>query len=67
MSSAGFLANSNATGILKRKNPIQVKRTGTRVSPAPLYAEVIIIQEAKKGIAKAINLRTGAPIRTISP
>jgi len=52
---------------LKEKNPIQVKRTGIRVSPAPLNAEVMMIHEAKKGIAKAINRRTGAPIRTISP
>lgn len=66
MSSLGFLANNKAAGILNRKKPIQVKITGTRVSPAPLKADVMIIQDAKKGMANAINLSTGAPIRTIS-
>src|SRR5439155_4259477 len=55
-----------AKGIRTTRKPIQVKSTGTRVSPAPRRAAVKIIVLAKAGMAKATSRSTGTPAFTTS-
>lgn len=61
----GFLQTGMQQESLEEKSNASIKH-GHPGIPAPLSAEVMMMQEARKGIAKAINLSTGAPIRTIS-